>query len=773
MTFDKYKEQIERLVPAVSSPDFELLLNEELADATLMDKMSIFIEVKRLHILCNKQIDLRQRIKTPCKEYTLIDGQKHWLDDIGYQIYLNEIPRYNNVLTEGIWEKITDVRNRFRMLEEIKANAQQEQIENDIYTGNSIEFGYYLHRKEARLNLSLSLTISITTEDKQPATSVDLSKSGLRLITNSHTDFELDKIIQIKYTGLIRYYPDLRTNLDYQIVKIITQPDSQVILQLKALDNSELYTTIFDRIRQNPAITTNTDKRDLYLRTRNYLYEYYYLNQTPTLPLLFKDNKPHYAILSPANQTIWQYWHDEKNLQEIGPFINETRLKKLAESTSQSLVVYCFKHEFKGKVFFFSATLDEMTPEIREIFWHFGAEKPSWRVFKLTRSEILEQDLEPLANIESSLIDPTGLTYLCQIQDITAYNLISDFYSADETQAPGSLINSYCHPRNSHHKITSISIAPQRNEERYNYALAVKIVYGEEVYTGKTIDFSPKGLNIRLDGFLDLAKDTQVAVNFPDLEKISKQISLRNIPYKVIRCATKENNIKLTLAEKNQGMLFFKKLIEVNKSKLSVNRESFIDHSTFETIHNLLLPRLNSIPLFIFNQDQKLSIKYTGVNFPLSPLAQLFENEDRSFGFKDILEAHFQSLIYLPLTQESNQESAHTLYLGIETLEDGQQKISHCQLVDSMKSQHEREQAIRDIQQEYKFKAVKFISHKVQKPSHLIKEIFAQLIKEDEEKATQLNQELHTLVGYAELIDTTHEILARANNSQLLKGCGQ
>lgn len=150
-------------------------------------------------------------------------------------------------------------------------------------------------------------------------------------------------------------------------------------------------------------------------------------------------------------------------------------------------------------------------------------------------------------------------------------------------------------------------------------------------------------------------------------------------------------------------------------------------------------------------------------------MTQLFEKEELTFGFKEILDAHFQSLIYLPLTQESDEETAHTLYLGIETSDSDEQNIVHCQLVDNMKSQEEREQAIRDIQQEYEFKAVKFICHKVKKPSHLIKEFFAPLIKEDEEKATQLNQELHTLVGYAELIDTTKEILARANNSQLLK----
>lgn len=769
MRFDNYKEQIEHLVPAVNSPDFESLLDKELADATMMDKIAISIEVKRLHIPCYRKIDLRDRIKTRCKEYTLIDGQKHWLDEIGYQIYLSEIPRYNNILTEGIWEKIYDVRNRLHILDDLKKNAQQDKQENDIFTGNGVEFGYYLHRKEARLNLSLSLNIVLTPEDKQPGTCVNLSKSGLRLITNTHSDFELGKVIQIKYTGLIRYYPDLKTNLDYQIVKVVKQPDNQVILQLKAMDTTDLYGIIFDRIEKDPAITTSVDKRDLYLRTRNYLYEYYYLNHTPTLPLLFKGNIPYYAILSPANQAIWRYWHNENNLQEISPLVNTKRLKKLTESPSQSLIVYCFKHVFKGKVFFFSATLDEMLPEVRDIFWNFGAEKKSWRVFKLTLSDISKTDVERLATtMDTSLIDPTGLNHLCQIQDVTSYKLISDFYSAETPQAPGSLLNSYCHQRNSNNGITPISIAPQRHEERYNYELSVDIDYKNQCYSGKTIDFSPRGLNVRLDTFLNIPKDTRVNVNFPDLEKASKQISLKNIPYRVIRSAVKESNITLTLAEKNQGMLFFQKLIDVNKSKLPVNKESYIDQNAFETIHSLLLSRLNSIPLFIFNQEQKVSIKYVGINYPLSPLAKLFRKEDGTFGFKDILEAYFQSLIYLPLTQEKKTETAHTLYLGIENTED-KSEIVHCQFVDDMKSQEDREQAIQDIQKKYEFKAVKFICRKTQKPSHLIKEIFAQIIKEDEEKATELNQELHTLVGYAELIDTTDEILARATNSRLVK----
>jgi hypothetical protein len=76
--------------------------------------------------------------------------------------------------------------------------------------------------------------------------------------------------------------------------------------------------------------------------------------------------------------------------------LNEKRLHRINKSNKKvkETLLFCFTHAKQGKIYFYSATLEELNarPEFKSVFLAFGSQKDSWRVFKLQLLEASDED---------------------------------------------------------------------------------------------------------------------------------------------------------------------------------------------------------------------------------------------------------------------------------------------------------------------------------------------------------------------------------------------
>ena len=132
----------ERLIPAYYAEDFEFLLSQMTEDESPPLKLLVKMELNRIMAPCTKSIDLRGRIDTECRQFTL-DGRKQWLDNIALNTYQRGTKKFEGY-TEGAWELVMTPRTQpFRNI--VKTSSQNNQDltnANSPYEAEAINLGY-------------------------------------------------------------------------------------------------------------------------------------------------------------------------------------------------------------------------------------------------------------------------------------------------------------------------------------------------------------------------------------------------------------------------------------------------------------------------------------------------------------------------------------------------------------------------------------------------------------------------------------------------------
>ncbi len=137
----------ERLIPAYHAEDFDFLLSQMTEGESPSLKLLVKMELNRIMAPCTKSIDLRGRIDTECRQFTL-DGRKHWLDDIALNAYQRGTKKFKGY-TEGAWELVMTPRTQ-PLRNIVKTSSQHNQDltnANSPYEAEAINLGYDLKRQ--------------------------------------------------------------------------------------------------------------------------------------------------------------------------------------------------------------------------------------------------------------------------------------------------------------------------------------------------------------------------------------------------------------------------------------------------------------------------------------------------------------------------------------------------------------------------------------------------------------------------------------------------
>ncbi|MDF5183485.1 PilZ domain-containing protein, partial [Vibrio parahaemolyticus] len=243
--------------------------------------------------------------------------------------------------------------------------------------------------------------------------------SGAKFKVPSAFKYNLGEIIQVTFTEFASKsnVAGIEKPLAYRILAVddCYENDSVRYLRTIRLTDTNVVTRVIDEALNSAVKRARHDNQDKIIRARTRGYEHIALKHTSSLPLFFDGSDLKLAMLTPNNQKLWQYWHDERNQQMFGSLFNEQRIASLIKPGVKGTtnVLYSFTHEHENRTYFYSMFRPEATREQRQLFWHLGGKRESWRAFRISIFELSEQEQEDLAAFSPELAETSqSLTHI-------------------------------------------------------------------------------------------------------------------------------------------------------------------------------------------------------------------------------------------------------------------------------------------------------------------------------------------------------------------------
>lgn len=740
-------------------------------------RLIVKIELKRIMAPCKKSIDLRRRVKGQCHQYEL-DGYTHWLDDVAINTYHKSIERYGSY-TEGVWAALTNTRNNFRVLHKNNELIPiiDDNNEHNLFTAKLIRFGHYLTRSENRLRMSTQVSVLLPNGNHIHGTSSDLSSSGARIKVPTAFEYGLGQIILVSFPSLAKDtgIKDLNGDFPYRILGIhdSKENDSYRWLRLKMEASHDVIATAIDEKLNKNKRRTLHDQKDQIVRARTQGYEHCFLKHTPNIPLFFSGESLKYAVITEHNESLWKHWHDEKNQPVINHLFNAERMQFLTKPGLKASCThfYSFKHDHEDRELFYSMMSSEATQEERQLFWHIGAKRKSWKVIRLSLFELEKADKDRLLTVAPEMEEVLStLTHMGILTEINLPETQKDYLLTDKPSLETKALNSYRHPvmpLSQAHALYFDS-APRRTEPRFNYQTLITLshpIFGD--ITGRTLDISTNGLSVRLDKPALLTKKSDVKITFNDLQNLDKNTPLSRIGYHVLKVASDGQNIQLHIEDNLQtqkSKAFLGRLIQHNIERLPMDYEQLPSMDMLKIMHQLLLTKLTTTPFFIEKDNHKIKTRCIGVNFPLNRLNKIWQHlgDEQSLNLEPIFKSRVQRLLIEPLKTPANQRSHHhEIYLAV-VIKDGKIKSVFTRMLQEFSSYNDRLTFIRKAKEHGEFLAIRVTTTAVKNPLSTTSEIeLSQLAQYAIHYARALEDELSSIVGCGEIADITDEVLIR------------
>ncbi|UUM31132.1 PilZ domain-containing protein [Vibrio japonicus] len=766
----------EKLIPAYQSNDFDVVLSQMTKGEAPSVKILVKMELNRIMAPCTKSVDLRGRVKGECREYKL-DGRKHWLDDVAFNAYHKKTRKFGGY-TEGVWEALCNTHNNFRVMKKngIVLNSYQNDEFNPLEV-EAINLGYDLKRKENRFKISSQIEFLLPDGHVVHAVTVDLSPSGARFKVPSAFTYKLGDVIEVSFVELAKSsnVEGLQGPIAYRIVGIDEsyETDAVKFLRLLKLGDDDTLAAVIEQFLKTDNQRAKHDNQDKIIRARTRGYEHSYLKHTNCLPVFFSGNELKLVLMTEHNQPIWQYWHDERNQQTLSNLFNPQRMSHLTTPgmRGSNNVLYSFTHEHKGKKHFFSMMMPEAKREVRQLFWHIGAKRNSWKAFRLSIFELSKEEKQELSQHSTELnLDPNSLTHCGILQEIGDHSSHQDYLLTDKPGLSSSELNGFKHPRNPEYNPTCLyfDAKSRRKEPRYRFSSPVVLTTETfQAHTGVTLDLSKHGVSIRLSEPSSLKADDTCELNYRELQLYDKKVLLDAVPYKVVRVSPDGKDVQLAIIEESYTLrtsAFFGRLINHNLDKFITKTELLPSNQLLEGLHDILLDKIVCSPIFIEKKGANLRPKVIGINYPLAAHVALLAKlgDGHSYSLEPIFKGRTNTLLAQPMKRiEGAKPQFQELYMMVVKFGTRIQSVES-KLSSEFRNVKERITFIKKAQVMGEFYALRVSSAPVfDAMTALMQKDLEELGQISLHKARNLEKEITGIVGYSELTDITEEVLIR------------
>lgn len=813
-----YSALIEDLKAYVNQTDFDSQFKSKAANVPKAKQFLIKMELKRLGQPCNRLLDLRGHVAGEPTAYEH-KGQIHYLDEIAKQIFESQVEKFGQY-TIGCYEAVLNAENNNRIIHKREQEARLEEKlrkENPTkapaksadekkaaeFGASLVHFTQYGIRTEERMNFSINIEMQFSIGDTLKAVSSDLSVSGIKVKVPAARKFVKGQKIAIYLTGLEQEFElGLRDGIQYEVVGIDEINAGHNYVRMKRTFTEDI--AAFDDFLGN---FINGNKRRYKVNLDNTLeavavkgYEQYYLPRVTTLPIFIRQIKdrllPTLALATENNRATLGHFSDENKNLVFQQILNMSRLEQLLLSDRgiKETLLYSFTHARKGKIYFYSATAEELaaSPELRSTFLHFASKKESWKVHKLQLVPVSEHD----AHIPLSVPDSAGkeikrlnqmpspkvqgllqnLKFVVFMTPISLPTHKEEYQKHHEMSVPAALLNKFGHQKLKRYlkmEVETIEYVNLRSEERYLYKTGVKVALpnGEEPANGTTRDFSTHGLQIVLEQGSPFAKGDIIVIALPEMQRVTNKFNLTKLAYEIVAISRDKTVMNLRVFEPkgfHHARQFFKKLIVQNKAKLTPAKMESRYPGLSKALRNLSAKHVCNTPLYIDKDGTKFDIKLVGKscepNLILSLLGQ-FRDEQHDLSLYPLLKDNAAANVYGPLV--SDMERADTpkileLYIRYRTGQSSEARTFISHYSDQFLSEDMMLSFIKaSVKGDVLFAFRIYISKTGRPDMDYIAKELSYIGNYAQHRAKELEGRLWNVTGVGDMVDISEEVLTR------------
>ncbi|APD94683.1 pilus assembly protein PilZ [Alteromonas mediterranea] len=613
----QYADIIEQLKPMVNEPEFNQVLLQTAADVPKEKRFLIKMEVKRLAKPCMRTIDLRGHVDGKCKKY-VHEGRSHYMDDLAVDKFEEQIRVFGRY-TYGVYEAVQNTENNFRLMREKELAQERAHKENPTAKKRSavleqfkvptVNLLDYRQRNTERMNFAVAVEVFNNAGQAMRGLSVDISLEGLQIKLAKDAFFKTGETLFIFFRGLeSEFAMDKKNGIAYKLVKIITKNEVNYLALQRDKDRPS---PAFDKFLES---FIHGNKRRYKVNMSNTIEaitsktcEQYFSPRSPTLPVYIdvinKTLVPRFAMVNEVNRETVQYWQDEEENCRLNFLLTQERLMRLLNKSDEvrEIFVFSFTHLHSDKVYFYSASFEELLQKdiLLKVFLGFGSKKASWRVFKITLTDMVPEQ----AHIPLSIPDSVGskvkklntppsarlmsklknLRYLAHVTDVTSVTGQETYNEFTFNRENLSHLRVFGHPRNrapSNIHLVRFKYEEQRIESRYQLRTQIEARFNNEdaVHKGVSEDISIHGLGLRVELNKEYkgSLEGRIEVAFPRLQEIANAFDVMHLQYEIIYHNVEKNILHLKTMPGEEGKsarAFFEELIKKNKANLKVDND--------------------------------------------------------------------------------------------------------------------------------------------------------------------------------------------------------
>ena len=783
---DQINSFVDGIISRYRDADFKNILEQAMdeAGADKGDRYLIRLEIGRRTAPCIRSMDFRDDRAAELRE---VQGVKHFLAPEDEKVLESAISFYQGVYTLGVWEMVTAA-HRARMEQE-RAEAQAAldspaaaQGSPESFETEPVVFASYTRRQEERMRYITPVKIYVNGQTLEGKTN-DLSVSGIRVSLQKEQPLSKNDEALVTFTELRAKVSRLQqpslTRIRYHVLRTQGQGSKFSVTLLRNADNPSFESLISRFIDNNKLrYTVNVDHLLSTLSAKG--YEQYYTPKITCLPFFMTGEPPKITsvLKSQGNSGILEYWRDENNQDRIASILPQNRLSLLMEEADGERYdfIYCFKVMSKGRVVFYSATGIELRRTgLGSLFISTGRKLASWRVFRL---DIEKADVkrDGVASFVSENFNPLFREYV--VNSVTAISYVGAITEVEEgsggltpeetSEVSDQIMLSIFRHGGDAEPVQFYMLGGKklRKEPRYPHKTSVEISENSEEQAGWTNDVSTSGLQIQTDEPIDVEKDDVLKISLPEMQELTKSISLKDMPYRVVHANESHTVINLeadSSVRNHPGKKFFTDLIDSNPDVLKPQKEMRDLESMTNAMRALFVRHIFSLPVFLGRV--KGSIGAAGVSeYPRKGCAVFHDMSpkgQRGFNLYPLLhDGMMKALIEDPLKElGDSQETVRTVvYIGRIGVS-GEIRYLTVREEDFADS-GQRLKFIRESQSRGTFSALKLFLSKTGRPdlADIAKDL-NYVAKYAVHKARALKNAMRSVTAVLDIVDITEEVL--------------
>lgn len=821
---EAHSSVLERLKPLINTQLFDEEFKLLTAELPKSQQFLIKMELKRLAQPCSYYIDLRGRVDGDVRPFEH-KGQTHYLDEIAIQTFEKGLKQYGQY-TIGIFEDVTNTSNNFRVRHQQETNKRLQDVlsgemstasnpvvlasdldatANDYKAARLIRFAGYSVRREERMNFSIDIEVLLQEDESFPATTSDLSVSGCKIKIPQAIEMTAGQKVAIFFRGLEQEFAlGINNGIPYQVIDV-EPADKSYYVRLKRLPLADekgfsdfLHHFIHGNKRRYKVNLDNTYEA-VFIKG----YEQFYLPRISTLPVFLSVHEgkasPSCALTTENNRHLMHYFQDERQQNVLPQMLHVRRLKQCLakEANEHSTVLYTFTHAAKGRLFFYSATHEELLqfPELKSVFLGFGAAKPSFRVFRMSVLRTLpahahiplslpnsaDQEVQKLNQPPTPLIANfiRHLRYIVTLTDISTAHSSSLYKAMSYDPALLNKLKVFGHAKLEHIppiESASVQYVNLRSESRFLYKTTVLLEQekGADIQAFSR-DFSSKGLQLECAEPVSFSKGDTVKISLPELQKITTKHQLSGLAYEVM--AVSKNKLIMNMrvidpTNDHPGKIFFQQLINNNRSKLTMAEETPKFPGLGPALRNMYVKALDSFAFYVHRQGVRYNLDVVAIGAKPNALHKLlakFSDDADSMTMLPLLKNNATNLHFANQLKKMKRQEvpfSYEVFLRFIPEQDHLEQSFETKFDFDFQLHSAKKAFIDDVVATDLLFAFKIFLSRTGRPDteHIAKEL-GYVSTYAIHKAKLLEEELWSVVGVGEVVDITDEVLLRYNLS--------